>query len=240
MIKMRSAILITMFLGMGSLYAQVENEEKNSVAVPPLVEVPEVTLPYKYSGVVPMQGSVLSSDGQKLPDEVLRIVEVTERQKDVALLLVGALLGGFRLAVPKEDYKGETVSTLQHPQYPGLFTGMWPLIDDWVKKNAEGRTFKNALSIRPDRYQLVYRGTDEKPDYYDLKIESSISRLLDSGNRFFSQHKTFTCTYVDDQSKATLEDWKRNDYEKIRQAHVKFVADCLKVAEKEMPALLAP
>lgn len=237
MSKTRFTILIVMFLNVGALYAQVENVGGESLTVPPLILTP---LPYKYSGVVPIEGSALSHDGQKLPDQVLRIVHATDRQKDVALLVVGALLGSFRTPISKENYKGEKVSTLQHPQYPDLFSGMGPLIDDWVKKNAEGRNFKNPLLIRPDRYQLIYRGTDEKPDYYDLKIESSISRLLDSGNRFFSLHKTFTCTYIDDQSKTTLEDWQRNDYEKVRQVHAKFVADCLKLAEKELPALLAP
>jgi len=194
---------------------------------------------YQYSGAVKLIQTADTGDGAKLPDPELRIVAATERHKDIALLALGALMGSFRLAVSKEDYKGETIATVIHPADRNLNLGLQPIVDSWVQKNAEGRTFKNPLWTRLDRFQLVYRGTDEKPDYFDLKIQATLGRKLDSGN-FLLSPKTFTCTWVDDKSKTTLADWQANDYAKVRQAGEEFVADCLKTAEKNLPTLLAP
>lgn len=82
--------------------------------------------------------------------------------------------------------------------------------------------------------------SDEKPDHYDLKIQTKVTRLPDSSNRFFGKHKAFTCTYVDDKSPTTLEAWQANDYAKLRQANTAFIADCIKTAEAEIPSLLVP
>lgn len=164
-------------LGVSGLHAQDATPESKSESKT------EVAAPYKYSGVVPISGSTLTADGQKLPDEVLRIVNIVDRQKDVALLVVGALMGSFRFAVAKEDYKGENIENMLHPQHPALFNGLGPVVDNWVKNNAEGQKFKNSLLLRPERYQLVYRGTDEKPDYYDLKIQTTVRDGLNNSTQ---------------------------------------------------------
>jgi hypothetical protein len=234
--KKQTAILLSALLGVSGLHAQDVTTENKSEPE----SKAEVAAPYKYSGVVPISGNSLTVDGQKLPDEALRIVNIVDRQKDVALLVVGALMGSFRFSVTKEDYKGEKIENMLHPQYPALFNGLGPVVDNWVKNNAKGQNFKNSLLLRPERYQLVYRGSDEKPDHYDLKIQTIVSRLPDSSNRFFGKHKAFTCTYVDDKSQTTLEAWQANDYAKLRQANTAFIADCIKTAEVELPSLLGP
>lgn len=230
----QTAILLSALLGVSVLHAQDATTESKSESKT------EVAAPYKYSGVVPISGSTLTADSQKLPDEVLRVVNIVDRQKDVALLVVGALMGSFRFSVTKEDYKGEKIENMLHPQYPALLNGLGPVVDNWVKNNAEGQKFKNSLLLRPDRYQLVFRGSDEKPDYYDLKIQTIVSRLPDNSNRFFGKHKVFICTYVDDKSQTTLEAWQANDYAKLREANAAFIADCIKTAEVEIPSLLVP
>ncbi len=232
----RTSILLSALLGVSGLHAQDATTENKAESEPKA----EVVALYKYSGVVPISVSSLTVDGQKFPDEVLRIVNIVDRQKDVALLVVGALMGSFRFSVTKEDYKGEKIENMLHPQNPALFNVLGPVVDNWVKNNAEGQKFKNSLLLRPERYQLVYRGSDEKPDHYDLKIQTTVSRLPDSSNRFFGKHKAFTCTYVDDKSQTTLEAWQANDYAKLRQTNAAFIADCIKTAEVEIPSLLVP
>ena len=203
------------------------------------VTPPAAAQPYRYSGVVPIREFFQTSDGAKKPDNVLRVVEPNERGKDVALLVVGALMGSFRMAVPKEDYKGDNITSLLHPAGQPLLLGLMPIIEDWVKLNAADRKFANALLIRQDRFQLVYRELGQEPTIYDLKIEATLSRKPDSAG-FFSAPQSFTCAWASDASASiTLDDWKANDYEKVKAAQKLFVDDCLQRVNKNLNDLLA-
>lgn len=186
-----------------------------------------------------MNINTASGDGQKLPDQVLRVVALTERQKDVALLMVGAMLGSFRLPVSKEDYRGDKIEALPHPAYNVLTEGIQRAVDGWIGRNGAGRSFKNALLIRPDRFQLVYRGADKEPDRYDLTIQATISRKPDSAG-FLSWGHSLVCTSSDHQSDWTLADWRANDNEKISAFIHRFKEECVATVEAQLDKLLAP
>ena len=222
-----SVLLATLFGSASAQVAQIASTQTDAVT------------PFRYSGVVPIQENTQSPDGAKLPDDLLRVVHPTEGGKDVALLVFGALMGSFRLPASKEDYKGERVTSLLHPAGQPLMLGLMPIIENWVASNGADRKFKNAIFIRKDRFQLVYRDSTQEPAVYDLKIEATLSRKPDSSG-FFSAPHAFTCTQTSDVSAATtLLEWQANDYEKIKVAQRLFVDDCLQLASNHLNQILA-
>ncbi|MFG6456794.1 hypothetical protein [Roseateles sp. BYS96W] len=209
-----------------------------TTASAPMPDAPKPTEPFRYSGVLTMTGDTQTADGQMLPDAVLRIVSPAERKKDVALMVVGALLGGFRTAVPKEDYKGDKVGAMPHPAGADLTQKLEPLVDGWTQLHAPKQTFKNVLWVRKDRFQLVYgEGSDEDLGY-DLKIEATLSRKPDSAG-FFSQARTVKCAYQDAGTKTTLAQWQADDYAKVRAAEAAFVESCAKSFQDNLEVLLS-
>lgn len=196
-------------------------------------------VPYRYSGVVVIKEDFATPDGGKLPDFVFRVVSKTGRSKDIALLAVGALFGSFRTLASREDYKGDGVGTLPHPAGRELVHRLEPVIDDWVRANAQGRSFKRELWVRKDRYQLVYRDGSGDEVFYDRKIEATISRKLDSAG-YFTWPKAFTCSWVEASSKHMLAEWQADDYAKVKVASQQFVDECIKTSQARLADLLAP
>jgi len=227
---MKTKIFLSVFLStlLGNTWAQIASTQL------------DVAMPYRYSDVVPIRELNQTPDGMKKPDNVLRVVAPTERGPDVALLVIGALMGSFRMAVPKEDYKGDNVTSLLHPAGQPLLLGLMPMVEDWVKSNAPDRKFKNEIFIRQDRFQLVYRDLNQEPTTYDLKIEATLFRKPDSSG-FFSTPHSVTCMQTSETSASTtLDEWKANDYEKVKAAQKLFVDDCLQLANKNLNQMLAP
>jgi hypothetical protein len=215
-----------------------EAASASSAASAPAQETP-VAAPYRYSGVVAIKDDLDSAEGQKLPDPALRVVSKSDRSKDVALLAVGALFGSFRTLVSKENYKGERVDAMPHPAGRDLVQKLEPVIDDWISVNAQGRSFKRELKVRQDRYQLVYRDGSGDEVFYDLTIQATISRKLDSAG-YFTWPKAFTCSWADTTSRYTLADWQADDYAKVKAAGSQFVDGCVKTAQAQLSVLLAP
>lgn len=195
--------------------------------------------PPRYSGVVPITLNTWAASGQKNPDLALRVVSVSARQADVALLVAGALLGSFRNMVSKEDYKGDKLEAFVHPATDSLVPGIQKMVDEWLAANAADRTFKNKLVIQPFRFQLVYRGTDSDPDPYDLQISAHIERKPDSAG-YFSQPHRYWCGVGNAQSPWGLADWQANDGQLIREYMQQFVDKCLADTKEQLPKLLAP
>jgi hypothetical protein len=143
--------------------------------------------------------------------------------------------GSFRMLASKEDYKGDKVETLLHPAGRELE----PVIDDWVRANAQGRGFKQELWVRTDRYPLVYRDGSGDEVFYDMKIAATISRKLDSAG-FFTQPKAFTCSWMDTTARYTLADWQADDYAKVKAVGQQFVDECIKTTQAKLGDILAP
>ena len=210
-----------------------------SVVVPPKAPEAQPSDPFRYSGVVPITLNTWAAAGQKNPDLALRVVSVSARKADVALLVAGALLGSFRNMVSKEDYRGDKFEAFVHPAMNSLVPGIQKMVDEWVAVNAAGRSFKNKLTIQPYRFQLVYRGTDSDPDPYDLQISAHIERKPDSAG-YFSQPQQYWCSVGNAQSPWGLADWQANDGQRIREYMQQFVAQCLADTKEQLPKLLAP
>lgn len=194
---------------------------------------------YRYSGVVPIKLLTLADPNQRKPDFALRVVSVSARHTDVALMVVGALLGSFRTPVSKEDYRGDQKESFAHPAIDDLYLGMQRQVERWVTDNAPARPFKNELLIQPLRFQLVYRGSDSVPDPYDLKITALVRRKPDSAG-FFSQPQQYLCESKDEQSPWGLADWEANEGKRLKAFMQQFVTDCLASVQWELPKLLAP
>lgn len=219
--------------------AATPSAEPASAAASAPAQAATAAVPHRYSGVVVIKEDFATPDGGKLPDFVFRVVSKTDRSKDIALLAVGALFGSFRTLASREDYKGDKVETLPHPAGRELVQRLEPAIDDWVRANAQGRSFKRELWVRKDRYQLVYRDGSGDEVFYDLKIEATISRKLDSAG-YFTRPKAFTCSWVDASSKHALADWQADDYAKVKAAGQQFVDECIETTQARLGDLLAP
>lgn len=194
---------------------------------------------YRYSGVVPIKLLLIADANQRSTDFALRVVSVSDRQADVALMVVGALLGSFRTPVSKEDYRGDKKEAFAHPAIKDLYLGMQPLVERWVIENAVGRSFENELQIQPLRFQLVYRGSDIVPDPYDIKIAALVRRKPDSGG-FFTKPQQHLCESVDGKSPWGLADWEANEGQRLKAFMQQFVIDCLASVQGALPRLLAP
>lgn len=192
-----------------------------------------------YSGIVPIQIDRSTEPGTKYPDDVLRLVNKSDRSKDAALLVVGALLGSFRTPVGKDDYKGEKIDAMPHPAGRDLPTRLGVSIDTWTRDNASGRQFKKAMFIRNDVYALVFRDYKDETPFYDLKIVTTISRKPD-GAGWLSAGEQVQCSFSDDKSSNTLADWQADGYARLKAAERQFLDDCLKTAQAALPKLLAP
>ncbi|HZF78692.1 MAG TPA: hypothetical protein VEZ89_02765, partial [Rubrivivax sp.] len=98
---------------------------------------------------------------------------------------------------------------------------------------------QNDLFIQPAQFHLVCRGTDSKPDPYDLSISAVVHRKPDSGN-FFSSSREHRCVTEDKASAWGLADWKASEHEKVRAVMDQFVKECLVRLEPQMGRLLEP
>ena len=192
-----------------------------------------------YSGIVPIQLDRSTEPGTKYPDDVLRLVNKSDRSKDAALLVVGALLGSFRTPVGKDDYKGEKIDAMPHPAGRDLPTALGASIDTWTRDNVSGRQFKKAMFIRNDVYALVFRDYKDETPFYDLKIVTTISRKPD-GAGWLSAGEQVQCSFSDDKSSNTLADWQADGYARLKAAERQFLDDCVKTAQAALPKLLAP
>lgn len=222
----------------------IEIQQPPSDTQPPAVapsKEPEThpASPPRYSGLVPIGINKHAATGEKNPDLALRVVSVSARKADVALLVVGALLGSFRSTASKEDYRGDKLEAFVHPAMDSMVPGIQKMVDEWLEANAAGRIFKNKLVIQPYRFQLVYRGTDSDPDPYDLQISAQIERKPDSAG-FFSQPHQHQCNVGNAQSSWGLADWQANDGQRIREYMQQFVDKCLASTQEQLPKLLAP
>jgi len=178
-----------------------------------------------------------TQDGQRYPDNVLRIVNKEDRNVDVALLVVGAMLGGFRLPVSKDDYRGTKVETLPHPAMDGLAKGIEKALLEWREKNGvRGTVYKHPVLIRKDRFALVFGEYMADKPYYDLQIQTTVLHKPDNAIWFLNPEYV-TCVSNFQGMNLQLDQWTADDYALVRARGREHVRDCVQKTQAAFDVL---
>ncbi|KYC29113.1 hypothetical protein ACY05_00590 [Sterolibacterium denitrificans] len=174
---------------------------------------------------IPMEISLHTPNGQRYPDSVLRVVDKSDRALDVGLLVVGALLGSFRLPVAKEDYRGTKVETMRHPAMQHLFGGITATMAG-QQEGKSGRQYKNPLYARPDTFALVYADSEDEKPPYELFIQTTVWRKPDSGG-WLTSPVMVVCRDTFSASAFTLSQWEMEDYAAVKAKGEEHIRNCV-------------
>lgn len=180
-----------------------------------------------YSGRVAIEITTVTGQGQRYPDTTLRVVNKSDKGADVALLLVGALLGSFRLPMAKEDYRGTNVESLRHPVSGEFMGGLAKAVDSWHAERGRDTKYKNPLLMRADNFSLIYGDFDDETPRYDLYLETAVWRKADSAG-WFSTPVYLKCANQYAESKLTLEQWAADDYALVKARCAEHTSSCIK------------
>lgn len=178
-----------------------------------------------------------SAEGQRFPDSALRVVSPAYKSLDIGLLIVGALVGSFRLPTAKEDYKGSSVDTVKHPVYADLMKGLHDSIEEW--RIAQGaKAYENPVSVRPDTFALVYTEYGAEKPTYDLVIETTVFRKADSAG-WLAAPAVVHCQDAYSDPALTLEQWEADDYAAVKAKGREHTRTCIDRVKAEFARLFA-
>lgn len=182
---------------------------------------------------VSVEKTTATGDGQRYPDEVLRVVERSHTGAAVGLLVVSLFLGAGFLPPTKENNRGSKITAYPHPLFPGLARS----VSQWAAENKPDKKFKNPLLIRPDVFLLVYSDLTDEKTSFELQASASISRKPDSGGWFTSHEKVF-CGSTFNKEKMSLEQWQANDYAEVKKRMAVYNQECIATVVAALPKLL--
>lgn len=180
---------------------------------------------------------VTTSEGRN-PDKTLRIVNPSARTTDVALMVVGALLGSFRTPVDKDHYKGDHIETVPHPADNVMRDALAPVVGQWLVEHPQRTAFKNPIQLRPDTFALVYDKYDELPEYR-LKLQTTVARKADSAG-WLTAPVTVTCTSDFAESLHKMDEWAADDYAMVKAKEAEHAQACAKQVQASLDKMLAP
>lgn len=189
-----------------------------------------------YSGRVSIEITTVTGQGQRYPDTTLRVVNKADKETDVALLVVGALLGSFRLPTAKEDYRGTNVDSVRHPVNGEFMGGLTKAVDSWHTERGSDTKYKNPLLMRADNFSLIYGDFDDETPRYDLYLETAVWRKADSAG-WFSAPVYIKCADQFAESKLTLEQWAANDYAQVKARCTEHTNACIKKVQASFDKL---
>lgn len=178
---------------------------------------------------IPMAMDFHTSNGQRYPDSVLRIVDRSDRALDIGLLVVGALLGSFRLPTAKEDYRGTKVETMRHPATQRLFSEIAATMAG-QQDGEPGRQYKNPLYARPDTFALVYADSEDEKPPYELFIQTTVWRTPDSGG-WFTRPAVVVCRDTFSVPAFTLPQWETEEYAAVKAKGEEHTRNCARKVE---------
>jgi len=187
---------------------------------------------------IPLKIVTGAANGQRYPDTTLRVVEPSHKTLDVGLVLVGALLGSFRMPLDKEDYRGNKVENVKHPAISSLLKDIQQAVDGWRRESADGRIYENPIVVRPDTFALVYSDYDAEQPTYDLYLQTTVSRKPDSAG-WFTAPTTVVCRDQYSNLALSLEQWAVDDYAAVKAKSQEHVANCIVKMRPEFGQLFA-
>jgi hypothetical protein len=213
----------------------------SSAVVSPAVDAPVVAAPAVVATGAPVatalrvlvEKTTATGDGQRYPDEVLRVVERSHTGAAVGLMVVGLFLGAGFLPPTKENNRGSKITAYPHPLFPELAQS----VSQWAAVNKPDKKFKNPLLIRPDVFLLVYSDLSDEKTSFELQASASISRKPDSGGWFTSHEKVY-CGSTFNKEKMTLEQWQANDYAEVKKRMAVYSQECITTVVAALPKLL--
>lgn len=180
------------------------------------------------------------ASGNRYPDNVLRVVDKSDRMGDVGLMVLGALAGSFRTPVSKEDYSGTKVPTVEHPALVNKMSEMVPALTAWREaKGKQGVVYKYPVFIRLDRFALVYRDFSQDKPAYDLYIQTSVSHKLNSDGYVTWGEKPVICSTVVTAGDLTLDQWAADDYALVRARGQDHIKSCVQTLSASFDTLFA-
>lgn len=196
-----------------------------------------VAKPFAYSGRVPFGSLMGTGQGQRYPDEVLRIVDRSHSGLAVGLMILGALAGSFFNTVGKEDNRGRKIDDLKHPADEKFIQILQKKIDAWLDENKSTEKFKNPLSLRQDTFSLIYNDMNSDKATYDLNIGVSYVRKADSAG-WFTAPNAVGCFKKFSGNGFGIEEWQANDYSEVKKQMLNFIQECAGQFTNEIPKLL--
>ena len=215
-----------------------KQESGLATAVQPEILPEAKNPPTQRPTTVPFKILTGAANGQRYPDTVLRVVEPSRKTLDVGLVLVGALLGSFRMPLDKEDYRGDKVENVKHPAVSSLFKNLQQAVDGWRKESAVERIYENPVVVRPDTFALVYSEYDAEQPTYDLYLQTTVSRKPDSAG-WFTAPTTIVCRNQYNNPALSLEQWAVDDYLAVKEKSQEHVANCIAKMQPEFGQLFA-
>lgn len=190
-----------------------------------------------YSGRVVIDTTIATGDGQRYPDTTLRVVNKAHKGVDVGLLVVGALLGSFRLPVSKEENRGSKIDSMIHPAASGeIISGLTKEVNRWHAERGTDTKYKNPLLVRADTFSLIYGDFNEERPYYELNFQTTVSRKADSAG-WFTAPVSVTCANQYAEPKLTQAQWEADDYAQVKARRVEHTEACIKKVQASFDKL---
>ncbi len=181
---------------------------------------------------VPVEKSTATPNGQRYPDEVLR-VERWHTGPPVGFMKVGFSSGAGLLTPGEENNRGTNMHSYPHPMFPGLAQG----VSQWAEAHKPDTIFKNPLTVRPDGFFLVSSDLSDDKTPFQLHAYATISRKPDSGG-WLTPPETVSCASNFNNEKMTLEAWQANDYAEVKKRMAVYSQECLATVVAALPELL--
>ncbi|MFE8645076.1 hypothetical protein ACFX58_08325 [Sphingomonas sp. NCPPB 2930] len=178
--------------------------------------------------------------GQRYPDNVLRVVDKSDRMGDVGLMVIGALAGSFRTPVSKEDYRGTKVQTVAHPASINKMSEMVPALTAW--REAHGKqsvVYKHPVYVRLNRFALVFRDFSQDKPAYDLYIQTAVFHKSNSDGYFIWDAKPVLCSTEITTGDLTLDQWAADDYALVRARGQEHIQSCVQTVSASFATLFA-
>lgn len=188
---------------------------------------------------VPLQIISMPAQGERYPDTLLRIVEPSNKALDIGLMVVGALMGSFRLPVDKDHYKGTKVEGMWHPGISELPEYIRQAVAGWQEESGTAGPYQNPINLRPDTFALVYSEYQAEQPTYNLLIQTTASRKPDSAG-WFSAGVSVVCSDRFDTAPLTQEQWAADGYAAVKEKGREHVALCMEKLRPALGQMLAP
>lgn len=174
-------------------------------------------------------------------DQHLRVVEAKHTGAMLGLNAVSvvglALLGGISTGstFSKDGLKGEQIDSLPEPSEAVLFPKVKVSLNHWLTENGGGYHYKETLHIAPSRWLLVYKALSDASQGYELRYNVVFYKKREDGN-VFSSFISGSCAPA--PQSAPLVDWQKDNYALVKSTTGKYMDECLKEFEQQLPVLL--
>ncbi|SEQ67637.1 hypothetical protein SAMN05216522_105135 [Rosenbergiella nectarea] len=176
------------------------------------------------------------NDAEVYSDPYLREVTPVHSATGIGLAVLSAALGSFNSSsFDKEVYKGNLIKTLKNPTLDYFKPKANQVLKAWLDNNGAGYAYQQPLNIGYSTWTLIYKNLNSTDSLYELKYKVSFYKKPEKGSIFSGWTKQ-ACSPA--PVEANLDDWRNNNYAKVKVETQHLMDQCLQQFEQQLPVLL--